>query len=50
MPTFIIPQGNGDTVSWTLPEEFSSLSEDGAYKFEILVRTNILDADGEIDA
>ena len=46
--TSIIPPGDGDTVSWTLPEAFFSLSEEGEYKFEILVRTNILDEDGDI--
>lgn len=35
-------------VSWTLPEDFFALSDAGEYKFEILVRTNILDEDGDI--
>jgi hypothetical protein len=46
--TAIIPPGAGDTVSWTLPEDFFGLSEEGEYKFEILVRTNILDDEGEL--
>ena len=46
--TSIIPPGDGDTVSWTLPEDFFRLSEEGEYKFEILVRTNIIDDEGEI--
>lgn len=46
--TAIIPPGDGDRVSWSLTEDFFGLSEEGEYKFEILVRTNILDADGEI--
>jgi len=46
--TAIIPPGDGDTVSWTLPEDFFGLSEEGEYKFEILVRTNILDEDGDL--
>jgi hypothetical protein len=46
--TAIIPPGDGDTVSWTLPEDFFVLSEEGEYKFEILVRTNILDDEGEL--
>jgi len=31
---------------WTLAEEFFALSEEGEYKFEILVRTNVHDAEG----
>jgi hypothetical protein len=46
--TAIIPPGDSDTVSWTLPEDFFVLSEEGEYKFEILVRTNILNDEGEI--
>ena len=46
--TSIIPPGDGDRVSWTLPPDFFELSDEGEYKFEILVRTNILDDDGEL--
>lgn len=35
------------TNEWTLPEDFFELSEEGEYKFEILVRTNVYDADGD---
>ena len=35
-----------DVNEWTLAEEFFDLSEEGEYKFEILVRTNVHDADG----
>lgn len=48
----IIPPGDGSSVSWTIPEDFFELAEgeDGVaeYKFEILVRTNILGPDGEV--
>ena len=36
-----------DVNSWTLPEDFFGLSEEGEYKFEILVRTNVYDDEGE---
>jgi hypothetical protein len=35
------------TNEWTLPQDFFELSEEGEYKFEILVRTNVYDADGD---
>jgi len=35
------------TNEWTLPKDFFELSEEGEYKFEILVRTNVYDADGD---
>lgn len=34
-------------TEWTLPEDFFELSEEGEYKFEILVRTNVYDAVGD---
>jgi hypothetical protein len=37
-----------DTVTaWTFSEDFFSLSGEGEYKFEILVRTNVYDDEGE---
>ena len=45
--TSIIPPQDG-VNSWTLPEDFFGLSEEGEYKIEILVRTNIFDDDGEL--
>ena len=38
----------GDVDEWTFPEEMFELSEEGEYKYEILVRTNIIDDEGEV--
>ena len=38
----------GDVNQWTFPEEMFDLSEEGEYKYEILVRTNIIDDEGEV--
>lgn len=37
-----------DVTAWTFPEDMFDLSEEGEYKYEILVRTNIIDDDGEV--
>jgi len=47
----IIPPGEGDTVSKTIPADFFDLTADdaeGEYKFEILVRTAVVDASNEV--
>lgn len=36
-----------EVTDWTVPESFFGLSEEGEYKFEILVRTNVYDDEGE---
>jgi len=42
--TSIVP---ADITSWTFPDEFFELSEEGEYKFEILVRVNNGQTDSE---
>ena len=37
-----------DVTEWTFSEDFFDLSEEGEYKYEILVRTNIIDEDGDV--
>ncbi|HMB73926.1 MAG TPA: hypothetical protein VKQ06_10170 [Gammaproteobacteria bacterium] len=37
-----------DVTEWTFPEDMFDISEEGEYKYEILVRTNIIDDDGEV--
>ena len=36
-----------DVTEWELPGDFFELSDEGEYKYEILVRTNIFNGDGE---
>jgi hypothetical protein len=42
--TSIVP---ANITSWTFPDEFFKLSEEGEYKFEILVRVNNGQTDSE---
>ena len=37
-----------DVTAWTFPADMFGISDEGEYKFEILVRTNIIDDDGEV--
>lgn len=36
-----------EVTSWTFSEDFFGLSEEGEYKYEILVRTNVYDDEDE---
>ncbi|MCP4764990.1 MAG: hypothetical protein GY875_01830 [Gammaproteobacteria bacterium] len=36
-----------EVTSWTFSEDFFGLSDEGEYKYEILVRTNVYDDEGE---
>lgn len=37
-----------DVTEWTFPEDMFGISEEGEYKYEILVRINVIDDDGEL--